>query len=149
MLIRLAQRYSDVNCFSGISLKSKRDQELRIHIFAESKTKIFLSQHAHSLVQNDLKFCKSPTITFRLYYLTTADDQWLGVLDTFTTTDIWMIPFLIIISISKNLLGSTSLVNLYSADNVLVSRKVDLVDSWALYYKYHQHNGCKISVLMV
>ena len=37
--------------------------------------------------------CKSPRIAFRLYFLGTADDQRLGILDSFTTTDVSMIPF--------------------------------------------------------
>ena len=51
--------------------------------------------------------CKSSRIAFLLYFFGPANDQWLGILDSFTTTDVLMIPFLIIISVSKNLLGFT------------------------------------------
>ena len=46
-----------------------------------------------------------------LYFLGTADDQLLGILDSFTTTDVSIVPFAILISVSKNLLGFTSIVN--------------------------------------
>ena len=92
--------------------------------------------------------CKSPRIAFRLYFSGNADDQWLGILNSFMTTDVSVIPFLtlfflmfpfdpleniskplvfwclqedrkgilgrkglIIISVSKTLLGSTSIFN--------------------------------------
>ena len=55
--------------------------------------------------------CKSPRIAFRLYFLETVYDQGSGTLDSLTTTDVSMIPFLIVISVSKNLLGFTSIVN--------------------------------------
>ena len=54
---------------------------------------------------------KSPRIAFRLYFLGTADDERLGILYSLTKTDVSMIPLLIIFSVSKNLLGFTSILN--------------------------------------
>ena len=45
----------------------------------------------------------SPEIAFRLYFWGTADVQWLGIWGPFTPTDDSMIPFLIIVFVSKNL----------------------------------------------
>ena len=56
-------------------------------------------------------FCTFPRIAFQLNFLVAADDQRLGVLDSFTTTDVSMIPFLIFC------LDLPQLSTLFSGDN--------------------------------
>ena len=73
-----------------------------------------------------------------------------GILDSFTTTttDVSMITFLIIISLSKNLLEFIYV--FYLDHNYLLCQKVllilvDLVVSWSVYYKYHRHTNLTTS----
>ena len=70
---------------------------------------------------------KSPRIAFLLYFLGTGDDQWLGILDYFTATDVLMILLLIMISVSKNLLGLPLLSTLYSNDRYSVFQKSHII----------------------
>ena len=70
---------------------------------------------------------KSPRIAFLLYFLGTGDDQWLGILDYFTATDVLMILLLIMVSVSKNLLGLPLLSTLYSNDRYSVFQKSHII----------------------
>ena len=55
--------------------------------------------------------CKSPRLVFCLYFLGTADDQWLSILDSFNTKDVSVIPFVITIPVWKNIVGFISIAN--------------------------------------
>ena len=63
------------------------------------------------LLEISCTLCKSPRIAFHLWFWGTADDYWLGILDSFTKTDVSILLFLIIISVSKYLPGFTSIAN--------------------------------------
>ena len=119
----LIERYSNVNCLSMFFFKWPVWNQVLVfllmrinnrlnEIVREINIKIwfFYTLFSNSdLLEILFTLCRSPRTAFCLYLLRTANDRSLGIL--YSATDVSMKPFLIIISVSQNLIGYMSMVN--------------------------------------